>query len=203
MTATNRAPAWGDGVVLDEDEARQRLLSAAEACYAERGPSRTKMTHIAAKAGVHRTTVYSYFPNRDAILAACFMRAIEEVMAAVNRCFEADMPFVERVITATVTGVEIGRKSPALQSLISANDLTWTHRAVEHSESWRQVIYEVLGDRIAEAAAAGEVRADVAPQLLAHWMGRIAFSLLAEPGPPEYGGDEGLLRAILPAMFAP
>jgi hypothetical protein len=51
--------------------------------------------------------------------------------------------------------------------------------------------------------AAGEVRDDLTAETMAHWVTRIAFSLAAEPGRPEDGGDEGLIRAFLPACLAP
>jgi hypothetical protein len=53
-----RARSWGAGWPADEDEARERLLAAADACYAEKGPVRTRMSDIARLAGVHRSTVY-------------------------------------------------------------------------------------------------------------------------------------------------
>ena len=40
MTAqpdSDRAGAWGADLPLNEEEARERLLAAAEACYGERG----------------------------------------------------------------------------------------------------------------------------------------------------------------------
>src|ERR1700716_1056455 len=89
---SGRAPAWGADLPSDEQQARDRLLDAAEACYAERGVSRTKMTHIAQRAAVHRTTVYSYFPNRDAVLAACYVRAIDVVLDAAEHYWAADKP---------------------------------------------------------------------------------------------------------------
>jgi AcrR family transcriptional regulator len=46
------------------------LLTAAEACYAEKGPVRTRMSDIARRAGVYRSTVYYYFAKKDTLLAA-------------------------------------------------------------------------------------------------------------------------------------
>jgi AcrR family transcriptional regulator len=198
-----RAPAWGADLPGGVDEARERLLEAAEACYAERGPSRTKMTHIANEAGVHRTTVYSYFPNRDAVLAACFVRANAVVLDAVESCWATEEPFIEQLVNACVVGLEAGRRSPTMRVLIGDDDLARTHRAAEESELWRTRLREALGQRFAAAGAAGEVRDDIAPDVMAHWVTRLCFSLLAEPGRPEYGGDEGLLRAFLPGSLAP
>lgn len=57
-------------------------MAAAEACYLERGPARTRMSDIANKAGVHRRTLYDYFPTKDALLAASFVRATSAVIDA-------------------------------------------------------------------------------------------------------------------------
>lgn len=71
----------------------------------------------------------------------------------------------------------------------------------EASEVWRNDVQAQFAQRFADAAAAGEVRTDVHPNTLAHWVTRICFSLIAEPGKPEHGGDEGLIRAFLPAAL--
>ncbi|GFG83970.1 TetR/AcrR family transcriptional regulator [Mycolicibacter algericus] len=202
-SGTARAARWGADLPVDEEQARERLLQAAETCYGRHGPSRTKMTHIAQEAGVHRTTVYSYFPNRDAVLAACFVRAVAGVIAAADPCFDSDEPFSERLVKALLVGLEAARNSPAMKMLIAGDELARTHRAAEASEIWREDLRASLGQRFAEAAAKGEVRDDVPPETLAHWATRICFSLIADPGKPEHGGDEGLLRAFLPAALAP
>lgn len=198
-----RAPAWGADLPAGEDEARERLLDAAEACYGERGSGGTKMTHIAVQAGVHRSTLYTYFPNRDAVLAACFMRAVEAVLAAGDACWQTREPFVDRLVNSCLVGLEVARASPAMKLLISGDELVRTHRAAQASESWRARLRDGLGERFAVAMAAGEVRDDLSPDMLAHWVTRICFSLIAEPGNPEYGGDEGLLRSFLPGAVAP
>ena len=197
-----RAPAWGADLPLTDNEARDRLIKAAEACFAERGPSRTKVTHVAAKAGVHRTTVYSYFPNMDAILAACFVKANNSVLAAAEPYFAEDRPFIDRLIDAVLAGLRVARSNPTMLSMTAAPDLVRTRRAAERSEAWRTGVVEDLAARFATADP-GEVRTDVSPQQMAHWVARIAFSLIEEPGSPDVGGDEGLLRAFLPGAIAP
>jgi AcrR family transcriptional regulator len=202
-TVGARAPRWGADYPVDEEQARERLLQAAETCYARLGPSRTKMTHIAQEAGVHRTTVYSYFPNRDAVLAACFVRAVAGVIAAARPYFDSDEPFSERLVKGLLVGLEAARNSPAVRMLTAGDELARTHRAAEASEIWRTSLRASLGQRFADAAAAGEVRTDVPPETMAHWVTRICFSLIADPGEPEFGGDEGLIRAFLPPALAP
>jgi AcrR family transcriptional regulator len=200
---TIRASAWGADLPIDDDDARNRLLQAAEECYVEHGPSRTTMSHIATKAGVHRTTVYSYFPNREAVRAACFVRAVAAVVDAGEEWFRAKGPFVDRVINAALAGLDAVRRSQAMRSMITADELGPTHRAAEASEIWNTEVVRRFSERFAVAAAAGEVRSDVSPEALAHWVTRVCFSLIDEPGRPEFGGDAGLLRAFLPGALAP
>jgi len=202
-TGSGRAAPWGANAPVGEEQARERLLAAAEACYVERGPARTRMSDIANKAGVHRRTVYDYFPTKDALLAASFVRAISAVLAAAAPCWDTDEPFLDQLVNATVVGLRTARSSPTMALLIGADDLGRTFHAAEASEAWGQNLAEALGRRIEAAQVAGEVRDDLSAETMAHWVTRIAFSLIAEPGRPEDGGDEGLIRAFLPACLAP
>ncbi|MGO9100828.1 MAG: TetR/AcrR family transcriptional regulator [Mycobacterium sp.] len=200
---SGRAAAWGADLPVDEADARERLLAAAGACYGERGVRRTRVSDIANKAGVHRRTVYDYFPTKDALLAACFVRAITGVLDAAEHCWQTDEPFLDQIVNAMIVGLEAARNSPTMALLIGADELGETFRAAEASELWRKELAETLGRRLAAAAASGEVRDDVSAETLAHWCTRIAFSLVAEPGRTEDGGDEGLIRTFLPASLAP
>jgi len=43
----------------------------------------------------------------------------------------------------------------------------------------------------------------VSAQMMAGWVVRVCFSLIEDPGDPDAGGDEALLRAFLPGAIAP
>jgi AcrR family transcriptional regulator len=200
---SGHARRWGADIPLGEDEARERLLVAAEACYAERGPSRTRMSDIAAKAGVHRSTVYYYFVNRDAVLAACFVRALDAVLAAAEPCWHTDERFLDRLVNACLVGNAAARSSPTASLLIANDEAAHTYRVTEASDVWRTRLTEAIGGRLVAAATAGEVRTDLSPQTLARWITRINFSLMTEQAHSEDGGDEGILRHLLTASLAP
>jgi AcrR family transcriptional regulator len=162
-----------------------------------------RMGDIANRAGVHRRTVYDYFPTKDALLAASFVRAIDAVVDVSAPCWETAEPFLEQLANAVIVGIRAARDSPAMALLIGADDLSRTFRAAESSEDWEQRLARALGTRIETARAAGEVRDDVSAETMAHWVTRVAFSIVAEPGRSEDGGDEGVIRAFLPASLAP
>ncbi|MDT5111664.1 MAG: hypothetical protein QOE20_3554 [Mycobacterium sp.] len=201
---TNKgAGPWGAVTPRDEGQARDRLLAAAEACYAQRGVGRTTIVDIAREAGVHRSTVYTYFQSKDEVLAACFVRSMASVLDAAEPCYLTGEPFVEQLICATVVGLTAARKSSAVMLLLGDDQFGRTYHAAEASEIWRKNLIEGVGQRIAAAVTTGEVRDDVAVETMARWVTRLAFSLVQEPSSADDGGDEGLLRAFLPGALAP
>ncbi|WP_166903599.1 TetR/AcrR family transcriptional regulator [Mycobacterium sp. DL440] len=193
---------WGTDMPQDEGQARARLLAAAETCYTKRGVARTTIVDIAREAGVHRSTVYAYFQNKDEVLAACFVQATRSVLDAAESCFHTGEPFLEQLIRATVVGLATARESSAVMLLLGDDQVGRTYRAAEASEAWRGNLMEFLGDRIAAAVTTGEVRDDVAVETMARWVTRLAFSLVQEPCSAEDGGDEALLCAFLPGALA-
>ena len=197
---SSRAPAWGADTPAGEAEARERLLDAAEACYA-RGPRRTSMSNIASMAGVHRTTVYTYFPNKDAMLAACFVRATAGVLKAADPEFDSEGPFLEKLVRAWIAGMNAARSSSIIRLLVDDEEVAGTYRAAEASELWREAVTSQLEGRMVEAMRAGEVRDDLPVETLARWVIRCVFSFIAEPGHIDDGGDEGLMRAfVIPSL---
>jgi AcrR family transcriptional regulator len=96
----HRPRSRGAGWTCDEDEAREKFLAAADACYAEKGPVRTRMSDIARRAGVHRSTVYYYFAKKDTLLAASFVRVLVATAGAVHQCWQTDEPFLTQLVAA-------------------------------------------------------------------------------------------------------
>ena len=187
-----------------EDEARERLLAAADACYAEKGPVHTRMGDVARRAHVHRSTVYYYFPSKDALLAASFLRVLAATAAAVEKCWQTDEPFLDQLVAACLRGNEVARSSPIMRSLVEDHQaLGAAYHAAEGSELWRGTLADALVRRLEAAAAAGIIRRDLPADTLARWIVRVNFSLVGEPATADDGGDEGVLRNLLVASLSP
>jgi AcrR family transcriptional regulator len=200
----NRPHSWGASWPADEDAAREKLLAAADACYAEKGPVRTRMSDVARRAGVHRSTLYYYFSKKDTLLAASFVRVLAATAEAVDQCWQTDEPFLTQLVAACLRGTDIARGSPILRSLMEENQaLGVAYHAAEGSELWRAKVADTLVRRLEAAAAAGEIRCDLSADTLARWIVRINFSLIGEPADSEDGGDEGVLRHLLVASLKP
>ena len=204
MTAdtTRGEGPWGTDTPQDEGQARDRLLTAAEVCYAQRGVARTTIVDIAREAGVHHSTVYAYFQSKDDVLAACFVRSMGSVLDAAEPCYHTDQPFLEQLIRATVVGLTAARLSPTVMLLLGTTRSAHLSRR-RGLRTLAKNLVENIGQRITAAVTAGEVRDDVAVETMARWVTRVAFSLIQEPGSPEDGGDEAVLRAFLPGALSP
>jgi hypothetical protein len=132
-----------------------------------------------------------------------FVRALTGVLASAEYCWQTDEPFLDRLVAACLAGNEAARTSPTAHLLIQNDEAAHTYHAAETCDLLRVKLAEALGDRLADAAAAGQVRDDLSPETLARWAVRINFSLKSEPASAEDGGEEGILRDLLAASLAP
>src|SRR6202000_1917404 len=77
---------WGDDrAILDDDEARRRLLDAAGRCIVRRGNAQIRMAEVADEAGVSRSTLYRYFPNRDEVLLGLMLGRVDTALSELVR----------------------------------------------------------------------------------------------------------------------
>jgi AcrR family transcriptional regulator len=85
--AVRRAPGWwgSDSALLDDAEARRRLVAATVRCLVRRGSGRIRVEEVAVEAGVSRSTVYRYFRSRDDLILAVLLSRVDDAMAGVLR----------------------------------------------------------------------------------------------------------------------
>ena len=86
----------------------EAILDAAEALYAEIGAEATTTNAIAARAAASVGSVYQFFPNKEAILAAAAARYQREMLAALGRLLPtaATLPLAD-LVEAFVGTLEI------------------------------------------------------------------------------------------------
>lgn len=174
-----RAGTWGDRPPTDDDEARSRLLDAAEACYERHGVSRTTVDDIAREASVHRTTVYRYFGSRDDVLAFVILRDSAGVIEGAERSMKGNGPFGKRLLDALDGAIAAVEKSRWLRVLFSPESLTMAVAAAA-STAFRDRIREALRPYVDAAKANGELREQLDPDAVADWLVRVAQMLLMD-----------------------
>ena len=148
--------------------ARDDLLDAAIALFAQHGVAATTLAQVAGKVGVTPAMVHYYFRNRDQLVDA----VVEERLARVAVYIWGAVDQSERDPLALVTGivhrfVEAAEAAPWLPSL-------WIREVVNESGLLRQRIvqrlpmekFKHIGDTITAAKRKGTVSADIDPVLI-------------------------------------
>src|SRR5262249_28949724 len=101
---------WGaDRAILDDEEARRRIVDAAGRCIVRRGNTQFRMGEVADGAGVSRSTVSGYFPGRDDVLLGLVLMRADNALADLVRSLpDPDDPArsVPEMVLARVESVD-------------------------------------------------------------------------------------------------
>ena len=135
---------------------RDATLDATGSLVEDRGPYNLTMSAIAARTGIGRATLYKYFPDVESVLIAWHERALAthlDELSSLARGPGSPRRRVGAVLDAYAAIEHAHRDHPLAHVL---------HVGAHYLDGRRR-----LGALLAEAAEAGELRDDVAPDLLA------------------------------------
>jgi AcrR family transcriptional regulator len=148
---------WSETIDTHRQAVRDAVLTSTAAQVAEHGVRAVTMSQIAERAGIGRATLYKYFPDVDAILAAWHERHVadhlEQLCEVVHRGGD---PVVR--LQAVLTAYASSQRHAA--------ELAALHQG-EHIDRAQQRLVDFIGDLLAEGVAAGALRDDVPAQELA------------------------------------
>ncbi len=152
---------WNDTIESHRRDVRAAVLDATAALLAQHGPTGVTMSQVAADAGIGRATLYKYFGDVDAVIAAWHDRQIRE--------------HLDQVVAA---GSEPGSAAIRLRAALTRfagifaehhnSDMAAAeHHQRPHPHGPEAELTAFLARLISEAADAGDVRNDVAAGELA------------------------------------
>jgi TetR/AcrR family transcriptional regulator len=147
-----------------DPERQQAILLAILDEAAEKGPATLNMKQVARRAGVSVGSLYTYFPNRDGMLAFAVQLCVRFITDSFNeyRPFLAALPLREALAAYLSGGIEWSRMYTGLVKLFA--------RAAYHGDPEladtlvrpiATLLREMVHDILAAAAERGEIRADV------------------------------------------
>jgi len=148
----------------DSDEARARILEAAEEHFRRVGYNRTSVADIAAGLGMSPTNIYRFFPSRDVINESICGRVVNEIAhiaSAIARTNAPAMEKLERLLTAVhhYAKMMLVEERPMHQLIVAATQQNWP---IIKAHIERMVtIFEAI---IREGVEAGEFDVDDAAQ---------------------------------------
>ena len=187
---------WNETIAAHRRDVREAVLDTAAALAAQHGLLSVTMSRIAEETGIGRATLYKYFPDVEAILLAWHERQIARHL---DRLAEVrDQPGtaserLEAVLTAYALIVQEsrGHHDTELAALMHRDDRV---ARAEH------LLHQLIRALVAEAADAGDVRADVSPDELA---GFCLHALTAAGGVPSKAGARRLVTVTLAGIRRP
>jgi AcrR family transcriptional regulator len=184
---------WNATIESHRAAVRDAILDATVAVIAERGLRAVTMADIAARAGIGRATLYKYFADAEAILRAWHEREIAGHLGELATIAEGPGEPVDRLAAV------LERYAAVAQAGRGGHDAELA--AVLHRDEQviaaRHRLRRLLADLIAEAAAAGRVRDDVAPDELAAYC---LAALAAAAGMPSRTAVRRLVAVTLAGL---
>jgi len=195
-----RTHGWGGAPPTDDDEARDRILTATRTCLAATGTART--SDVAAALGITRQTVFHYFPTTEDLLNAAAMAAVVELQhdltADVRRHLAAGADAADAVVEVVAFVYEHLRDDPALSRLLAPGRIADTLAGLTAPSSIQLGRSLLAGFGVDWAAQGWDP--DRQRELVEHLL-RTLQSLVLDPGDPERSGAE--LRGYLQRWVAP
>jgi AcrR family transcriptional regulator len=165
------------GIPLTEEEmARRRheIFEAAMHLFVEKGFNETSMREIAEAAGVGKSTLYDYFPDKDEILISFVADEIRQVSVWADDIMKLELSAGEKLrrILSKHLGFMVGNKQLYLKLTFEAQRLSFESQ--QRIQQHRHAYQDKLCDLVKEGIRSGEFR-PVNPLLAVRGM----FSLMS------------------------
>jgi TetR/AcrR family transcriptional regulator len=197
---------WGvDVALLDEAEARRRLIDATVRCIVRRGDAQFRMGEVGEEAGVARSTLYRYFPTRASLIEAVLVSRVDPALARIVESL-ADPDDAARslpdLILQPISLVEGQPLNEALFSPVSSPQVSWLEMS---SEAILDISERHFGPLLRSWLASGQLCADLDVRETLRWINAVALSLLTPQWRPRPTADKRqfleryVIRALLTA----
>lgn len=93
--------------LVDHDSARTEIRQAARRVFAERGIAGTGLTHVAREAGMGRASLYHYYPDKNALVAAVAEEMLAQEAELFMRAALDDGSPLDRIVEVAATVTEL------------------------------------------------------------------------------------------------
>jgi AcrR family transcriptional regulator len=147
---------WTDTIEEHRRAVHDAALDAAAALIAEHGLASVTMSKIAAATGIGRATLYKYFPDVEALLAAWHQRQIARHLAQLAEARDAAVG-PGRQLEAVLEAYALIQH----QHLHHGGELTALLHKGEHVSHAQHQLHAFLAGLLAQAADAGDIRGDI------------------------------------------
>ncbi len=189
---------WQGNPPRTEEEARARIIEAAETCVEKFGPAKTTLSDVASELGVTRQTVYRYYANLAELFAAVAQTGLADFVSRMQQHLSTFTTPADVAIEAIVFAVDAIPRERHIGALFQAGETEVFSRDVTSSMAF------ALGADILRGVPVDWSEIGVADdelEELAEVLMRLFVSFLQQPADPPRSEDE--LRALVRRWLGP
>ncbi|MCO5971565.1 TetR/AcrR family transcriptional regulator [Actinoallomurus soli] len=164
-------------------DVRERIVGAAERCFARYGVAKTTVEDIAAAAGLSRATVYrSFAGGRDEVIIEVLLRDLRRFLDRLAARLGTQSSVSDGIVEGVVDAVAFVRGEPRVAALLTPEAAGHTQTAVAGAA---QSVLRLCADRVrpyfATAQREGLLRADITVEGAVEFLFRIISSMIVLP----------------------
>jgi AcrR family transcriptional regulator len=200
MTLVPRRPANQPDPPTGTDDARERILAAAERCIDRHGIRKTTMDDVACEVGLSRPSVYRYFADRDDLLIELITRHARALLARARKSISRQSSLADQIVETVLYTADHGRRDPLTRHVIDPDGTSLGKRMIASGTT--EMMRAEMWDPLLEAAVANnELPAGLARSDIHLWLGNVTVMVMR--GLEDGDGGVRRYRSILRRFVVP
>ena len=182
------------------DDARERILAAAERCIDRHGIRKTTMDDVACEVGLSRPSVYRYFADRDDLLIELITRHARALLDRARKSISRQSDLPDQIVETVLYTADHGRRDPLTRHVIDPDGTSLGRRMIASgtTEMMRAEIWDPVLD---VAVANNELPPGLPRSDIRLWLGNVTKMVMR--GLDDGEGDIRRYRSILRRFVVP
>ncbi|GAA4100484.1 MULTISPECIES: TetR/AcrR family transcriptional regulator [Actinomadura] len=188
------------------DATRERIIDAAEECFARLGVAKTTVEHIATAAGLSRATVYrSVTGGRDELILAVLLRNLRRFLDGLAERLRRQRSVPEAVVAGTMDAVAFVRAEPTIGRFLAPEAAGHMQAAVAGAvEQVLALCCDYVRPYFERAQRGGMLRADIEVEGTVEFLFRVITSLIVMDRDRDDEDTRRFLRTyVVPVIAGP
>jgi len=182
------------------DDARERILAAAERCIDRHGIRKTTMDDIASEVGLSRPNVYRYFADRDDLLIELITRHARALLNRARKSISRQSSLPDQIVETVLYTAEHARRDPMTRHVIDPDGTRLGRRMIASGTT--ELMRAEMWDPVLDAALVKNELLPGLPRSDIHlWLGNVTKMVMR--GLEDGDGDLKRYRSILRRFVAP
>src|ERR1700737_93475 len=154
------------------DDARERILAAAERCIDRHGIRKNTMDDVACEVGLSRPSVYRYFADRDDLLIELITRHARALLDRARKSIARQSSLPDQIVESVLYTAEHARRDPLTRHCIDPDGTSLGRRM--NASGTTEIIRAEMWDPVLDAAVANNALPPGLPRSDIHlWLGNI------------------------------